>query len=158
MRSRAWSLVLGLLVFAGASNLRAQEAEVSSAIQATLEAYASGDFESFVNQYHSEARGFFLDGGVLLQGFNLAALQAVYNAGFRADVTVRDIDVQVHGSMAVAVAYLNGSLSLPGGVSIPGTWRYSETRIQEGGSWKIVQFHVSEQRDALGIGGPQNRP
>lgn len=157
MRPRAWSLVLSLLILAGAPNLRAQEAEVSSAIQATLEAYATGDFESFVGQYHSEARGFFLDGGVLLQGFNLAALQAVYNAGFRADVTVSDIDVQVHGPAAVSVAYLNGSLSLPGGVSIPGSWRYSETRIQEGGAWKIVQFHISEQRDALGMGGQQDR-
>lgn len=147
MRARA--VGLGLLLFTWiAPNLQGQEAEVASAVRATLEAWTSGDYESFVASYHEAARGFFLDGSPLMRGFNVEALRAAADAGFRADVELSDLDVKIYGGMSVSVGYLAGTLTMPGGLRLPGTWRYSETRVLDGGTWKIVQFHISPRGEA----------
>lgn len=126
----------------------ASEPQVRAAVVATLEAWTTGDFESLADQYHHDARGFFLEGAPLARGFNPTALQMAWDAGLRADVSVRDLDVQVHDGAAVAVAYVDGTLSLPGDQPpITGTWRYSETRIASDGAWKIVQYHFSPLAD-----------
>jgi ketosteroid isomerase-like protein len=132
-----------------APNLRAQEASVQQSIDEMVGAWEAGDFVKFADFYHRDTRGFFLDGGMLLVGFNVAALTAAYNAGFRADMSVRDLDVTRYGNVAVSVAYMDGVLTLPGGGRVDGTWRYSDTRVMQDGEWKIVQDHFSEQA-ALG--------
>jgi len=122
-----------------------QESEVREAVAGTLAAWSSGDFAAFAAFYSSDARGFFLDGGLLVEGgINAEALQVGYDAGIRADFDVRDIDVRVVGGVAVSVGYLEGSLTLPGGAVRSGTWRYTDTRIREAGIWKVIQFHISD--------------
>ena len=133
---------------AGASRPPSQspgaEPQVRAAVEATLEAWTNGDFESLAGHYHDQARGFFLEGAPLARGFNAAALQMAWDAGMRAEVSVRDLDVQVYGDAASSVAYVDGTLSLPGGQPpITGTWRYSETRVASDGAWKVVQYHFS---------------
>jgi ketosteroid isomerase-like protein len=145
VRHRALGLSLVLLVVGAVPNISAQQAEVESAVHATLGAWSSGQYADFVENYHPDARGFFLDGGPLMAGgFNVAVLEAAANAGFAADVRVEDLDVQVHGETAISVAYLVGSLTLPGGLVMQGTWRYSETRLSTAAGWKVIQFHVSQ--------------
>ena len=136
------ALILAYLVMApGAA---AQESAVRSAINQTLSAWAGGDFATFATSYMPDARGFFLDGGPLIEGVDVEALKAGYDAGLRAEFTLRDLQVRVVGGVAVSSAYLDGSLTLPGGLVRRGTWRYSETRIQDGGKWKVLQFHFSD--------------
>lgn len=121
------------------------EAEVRAALEATVAAWSAGDFDAFVGQYEEGVRGFFLDGGPLVLGFDVAALRMAHDAGLTAAVTARDVDVRVFGATAVTVAYIDGSINLPGGAgSIGGTWRYSDTRVRGDDGWKIVQYHVSE--------------
>lgn len=153
-RSFRWGRATGaVLVFAAmltGAPLQGQQAEVESAVRATLDAWSSGDYAGFVAHYHPDARGFFLDGGDLIRAFSRDALEATAEAGFRADVTLRDLDVTLYGSTAVAVGYLEGQLVLPGGMTMEGPWRYSETRVLTDGAWRIVQFHLS--RRGLGLG------
>ncbi len=141
-------LVLLVLLFLASSvrlpSLRGQEADVRAAVTATLAAWTQGDFDSFTSHYHEDVRGFFLEGAPLTRGFDTATLGMAYEAGMKAQVMVRDLDVRVYGEVAVSVAYLDGSVSLPGGEqTISGTWRYSETRIPSEGTWKVVQYHFS---------------
>lgn len=137
------ALVLGYA--AGASGAVAQEAAVRQAISETLTSWESGDFETFASYYAADARGFFLDGGQRIDGgIDAATLQAGYEAGIRADFEVRDLDVQLVGGVALSTAYIDGSLTLPGGMVREGTWRYTETRVDRGGTWKVVQYHFSE--------------
>ena len=150
MSRRVLGLGLVLLLLGAVPNVRAQEAEVSAAVTATLAAWADGEYETFVGFYHPDARGFFLDGGALIQGFSAPALEAMAQAGFQVDVEVRDLDVQMYGSMAVSVAYFEGALTLPGGLVLEGTWRYSETRVETDDGWKVVQFHMSTQQSGTG--------
>jgi ketosteroid isomerase-like protein len=110
----------------------------------TLAAWSAGDFEGLASAYGAETRGFLFGGAALAKGFNPAALQAAYEAGFRATFEARGLDVKVMGDAAIAVAYLDGTLTLPGGEVEAGSWRYSETRVKDGGDWKIVQYHFSK--------------
>ncbi len=144
MRLRFSFLAFALAYALGSGSAAAQEAQVRAAVTATLAAWAAGDFQTFASYYHPDTRGFFLDGSELVEGVNVAGLQAGYDAGIRANLTLRDLDVAVYGNAAVSVGYLDGSLTLPGGAVRPGTWRYSETRVREGDTWRVVQFHFSE--------------
>jgi uncharacterized protein (TIGR02246 family) len=127
----------------GATPSFAQEEEVRSAMLETLAAWSEGDFERFAEFYHPQSRGFLFDGGFLVEGFDAELLRAAYEAGFRATMQVRDVDIRIFGDVAVTTAYADGSLTLPGGAVQNGTWRYTEVRVREGGTWKIVQYHFS---------------
>lgn len=134
-----------LLAYAiGTGGAAAQEAEVRSAITETLSSWASGDFATFTGLYDPSARGFLLDGGLLVEGIDPAALQMGYNAGIRADFEVRDLKVRMVDGVALSAAYLDGSITLPGGLVKTGTWRYTDARVREGGTWRVVQYHFSD--------------
>lgn len=141
------------LLAATPASLNAQEAEVRQAIENTLDAWRAGDFATFAEFYHPDTRGFLFDGSVLLTGFNVALLTAASQAGFGADLTITEYDVKIYGETAVGVGYLTGTISLPTGDAIEGTWRYSETRVNDGG-WKIVQYHFSKLDEGLGGAPP----
>jgi len=132
----------GLIIYT--ETAQPQEEEVKAAMLASLAAWNGGDVAAFGSFFSTETRGFNLDGGLLIRGFNSAALEAALNAGFAINVEPRDIDVKVYGNAAVGVAYLDGSITLPGGTVREGTWRYSETRVKDGNTWKVVQYHISQ--------------
>ena len=122
----------------------AQEEEVRAAMVESLAAWSAADFQALGNFYAAETRGFMLDGGMLITGFSAAALEAAVSAGFSFDIEPRDVDIMmVAEGVAVAVAVVEGSITLPGGAVQEGSWRYSETRVYEGGVWKIAQYHFS---------------
>jgi len=141
----------GLIIYT--QTAQAQEAEVRTAMLASLAAWNQGDVAGFGSFFSTETRGFNLDGGILIRGFNAAALEAALNAGFAINVEPRDIDVKIYDNAAVGVAYLDGSITLPGGMVREGTWRYSETRVNDGGSWQVVQYHIS----LMTVGAPGGR-
>ena len=146
MSVKRWMVVAIVLVSLSVAPQtgNAQDADVRAAMTETLAAWSAGDFEALAEFYTTDTRGFLFGGALLARGFNLAALQAAYEAGFRASFTLRAPDVRVLGDMAIAVAYLDGTLTLPGGEAETGSWRYSETRVRDGGRWKIAQYHFSK--------------
>jgi ketosteroid isomerase-like protein len=141
----------GLIIYT--QTAQAQEEEVKAAMLASLAAWNEGDVAGFGAFFSAETRGFNLDGGILIRGFNAEALEAALNAGFAIAVEPRDIDVKVYGDAAVGVAYLDGSITLPGGMVREGTWRYSETRVNDAGNWKVVQYHISQMTVGVAGGG-----
>lgn len=136
--------LLMLAYAAGTGGVSAQEAEVRAAMTETLAAWAAGDFATFAGFYDAEARGFLLDGGMLVEGIDPAALRMGYEAGIRAEFTVRELDVRMVGGVALSTAYLDGSITLPGGSAQSGSWRYTDARVEEGGVWKVLQYHFSD--------------
>ena len=149
---RSLSVVIcGLIIYT--QTAQAQEEEVRTAMLASLAAWNQGDVAGFGAFFSTDTRGFNLDGGILIRGFNAAALEAALNAGFAINVEPRDIDVKIYDNAAVGVAYLDGSITLPGGMVREGTWRYSETRVKDGDSWKVVQYHIS----LMTVGAPGGR-
>ena len=122
----------------------AQEDEVRNAIVESLAAWRAADFQKLGTFYDARVRGYMLDGGMLLTGYNAAALDAAVSTGFAFALEPQDIDILiVSPAVAVAVAIVEGSITLPGGATQEGSWRYSETRVKEGGVWKVLQYHFS---------------
>ena len=122
----------------------AQEDEVRAAMIESLAAWSAADFQKLGGFYAAQTRGFMLDGGMLITGYNAAALEMAVSAGFGFNVEPRDIDIMmVTDGVVVTVAIVEGAITMPGGEVQEGSWRYSETRVKEGGVWKVVQYHFS---------------
>lgn len=141
-------ITVGLMVICCSAILiqstAAQEADVRAAMEESLAAWRNQDFETLGGFYAANTRGFMLDGGYLITGFSIEALQAAASMGVAFDVEPQEVDITMVGDgVAVAVALLEGSVTLPGGAVQEGSWRYSETRVLEGGTWKVVQYHFS---------------
>jgi ketosteroid isomerase-like protein len=144
MRSRYVIFVFCLMCSRAPGPARAQETGVEAAVSETLAALVANEFTTFSNFFHDDARGFFVDGSRMIEGFSALAFRAGYLAGLRTNVVMRDLNVRVYGNTAVSGALLRGSVTLPGGAVREGTWQYSDTRVLEEGTWKIIQYHVSQ--------------
>ena len=144
MKSRRIILVFCLMSSLASASVRAQEADVRAAVEATLAALIARDVPAYANFYHEDTRGFFVDRSNMIEGFSSLAVRAAFITGLRLDVAMSDLNVKVYGDAAVVGALFRGSVTLPGGAVATGTWRYSETRVLDEGTWKVVQYHLSQ--------------
>ncbi len=133
-----------LLSLLASGSAGAQEDEVRAAVSATLAALVARDVPAFASFYHNDTRGFFVDRTSMIEGFSSLAVLAAFATGLRVNVVMNDLDVKVYGNTAVVRAIFQGSVTLPLGAVASGTWRYSETRVLDEGTWKVVQYHVSQ--------------
>ena len=113
-------------------------------VSATLAALAAGDAITFVDFFHDDVRGFFVNGSNMIEGISVLALRALYLTGLQTNVVMSELNVRVYGNIAVSGALLQGSVTMPGGAMISGTWRYSDTRVLDEGRWKVIQYHLSQ--------------
>ena len=121
-----------------------QEAAVRADVEETLSALNEGNAPAFANFFREGTRGFFVDGSAMTPGVTVLAFRAAYLTGMRSNLTMSNLNVRVYANTAVSGALLTGSVTLPGGAVRTGTWRYSDTRVLEEGTWKIVQYHISQ--------------
>ncbi len=145
MRGRITTILLAICcVGISIQPTAAQEEDVRAAMVESLAAWSAADFQRLGTFFAEQARGYMPGGSILLTGFNPAALEAAVSAGMSFDIEPQDIDIRMVGeTVAVAVANVEGVITLPGGVVQEGPWHYSETRVMEGGTWKVVQYHFS---------------
>jgi uncharacterized protein (TIGR02246 family) len=144
VRSGCVIFVFCLMSLLPTGPVRAQESAVQAAVSETLAALVTNEFTTFADFFHDDARGFFVDGSTMIEGFSVMAFRAAYLAGLRMNVQMNGLNVRVYGNTAVSGALLKGSVTLPGGSVREGTWRYSDTRVLAEGRWKIVQYHISQ--------------
>ena len=144
MTSRRIIFIFCLMSSLASGSARAQEDDVRAAVEETLAALIARDVPAFARFYHEDTRGFFVDRSNMIEGFSSLAVRAALLTGLRLDVTMSDLNVKVYGNAAVSGALFRGSVTLPGGAVATGAWRYSETRVLEDGTWKVVQYHVSQ--------------
>ena len=137
-------MVFCLMSSLAAGSVRAQETDVRADVSATLAALAAGDAITFVDFFHDDVRGFFVNGSNMIEGISVLALRALYLTGLQTNVIMSELNVRVYGNTAVSGALLQGSVTMPGGAMISGTWRYSDTRVLDEGRWKVVQYHISQ--------------
>ena len=144
MKSRRIIFIFCLMSSLASGSARAQEDDVRAAVTETLAALVARDVPAFANFYHEDTRGFFVDRSNMIEGFSSLAVRAAFITGLRLDVVMSDLNVKVYGDAAVVGALFRGSVTLPGGATASGTWRYSETRVLDDGTWKVVQYHLSQ--------------
>jgi uncharacterized protein (TIGR02246 family) len=134
---------LFFLFVVATSPAMAQVEEARADAIKSLDAWKAGDLKEFAAYFGEDTRGFNLDGGQAISGFSAMSLKLLLAAGFRFDVEPRDIDTKIYGNTAVSIAYLEGTVTFPGGTTREGTWRYSDTRVKQDGVWRVVQYHIS---------------
>ena len=144
MKSRRIIFVFCLMSSLASGSAAAQEADVRAAVIETLAALIARDVPTFANFYHDDTRGFFVDRSTMIEGFSVIAVRIAFATGLRVNVVMSDLNVRVYGNVAVSGALFRGSVTLPLGAVASGAWRYSETRVLDDGTWKVVQYHVSQ--------------
>ena len=145
MRRRITTMLLAIFCLGlSIQPTAAQEEDVRAAMVESLAAWSAADFQKLGTFFSEQARGYMPGGSTLLIGFNPTTLEAAVSAGMSFDIEPQDMDIRMVGeAVAVAVATIEGVITLPGGVVQEGPWHYSETRVLEGGTWKVVQYHFS---------------
>ena len=122
--------------------------DVKEAVLSLFAAVNAGAAGSRVSHQMPEFSNFGRGGGLLDRSTSREerrkAFQASVAAGFKRNYQPRNIEVRVYGNTAVSGALFQGSVTLPGGAVASGTWRYSETRVLDDGTWKVIQYHVSQ--------------
>jgi len=116
---------------------------------ATLEHFAvfnAGDAAAHIQQHLPDASNFPAEG--LLKEFQsredqIASLQADFDAGLKADLTVRDLKVRVYGDAAVVTGYVVGTVTSPDGTTEEVSSRRSAFLIRQGGRWLEAHSHAS---------------
>ena len=100
--------------------------------------------------HHLEELTSFGPGGGLLGTAPLdqrrRGIRAAWDAGSRANVQPRHIEVQVYGNAAVVTAYVTGTRTTANGNSRPIAERSTQVWIKQGGQWKEAHFHASPLR------------
>lgn len=144
MRSRCVIFTFCLISLLAGRPARAQEANVRADVTQTLAALVAGDAVAFTNFFHQDARGFFVSGASMVEGISVMAFRAALLAGLQTNLVMSNLNVKAYGNSAVSAALLGGSVTLPGGAVRTGSWRYSDTRVLEDGTWKVVQYHISQ--------------
>jgi hypothetical protein len=151
MRSVDRALLLGCLAAVpAAAPARAQLAAVDRAVESGLAALGSGDIQTYLAQYVPTARVIFEHGEAveLRLGDWEQLLRDV-------DLEPGSFDVQLFGGTAVVVVSLEGTLTAPDGTLLEGPWRYAETRVRDGQTWRIRQVEMSAlDREAAGRAPP----
>lgn len=126
--------------------LLARSEEVRRAQDLHLSAWNQGDVDAYLSLTSDEAMGFGASGDLASHAGRQAQLLNMYAAGYRPDFTYRNRTVQLHGEAAFTTAYLLGSLTTPSGRKLSGTFRYTEVRVWEDRTWKLIQYHLSPFR------------
>jgi ketosteroid isomerase-like protein len=144
VRARCVIFTFCLISLLAGRPVHAQEADVRADVSETLAALVAGDAVAFTDFFHKDARGFFVNGASVVEGISAMAFRAALLTGLQTNVVMTDLNVKAYGNTAVSAALLGGSVTLPGGAVRTGRWRYSDTRVLEDGTWKVVQYHISQ--------------
>jgi uncharacterized protein (TIGR02246 family) len=123
-------------------------AEVEAVVRRSVTSRASGDLLMFSRAYAPNATCFHRRGSPLAPVGSIAERKALYEAGYRADVNIRDIRVHVlSADAAYATAVTEGSVTNPDGSVEDGPWRYTAVLQRFDGVWAIVHVACSPQRN-----------
>ena len=144
MKALTTLLVIGIC--ATAVTMADDVEDVRAAVLGHFDAVNSGDVNAFIRYYASESSVF--AGGGLLGRFNLEErrknFQAGVNAGQKRNLQLRNIEVKIYGSTAIATGYLVGTAVNPPDSSVVQVrMQRTEVLIKQGGQWKAVHNHRS---------------
>jgi len=141
MRQLIVILMIGSLVLTTVAT--ADDADdVKAAQLALIAALNEGDVE-IIAQYLLSEHSRFPAERLLVEGFTKEDLKAAFNAGLKLAITARHLDVKIYGNTAIATGYIEGSITLPGGIFEEIRQRFTEVWIKQGNNWKRVHIHSS---------------
>ncbi len=118
---------------------------LKTTIDAHWEAINANDDQTVIGHHMLRFTGFLLDEGplwVLESEEDWTAIEE-YFADAQSDWRARDFTIDLHGDVAVAAFYLEGSETWPDGRVVEGPRRVTAVWIWDGGEWKEAHHHDS---------------
>ncbi len=119
--------------------------DVKAAMGGHFAAVNSGDVDAYTPYYANQGSVF--AGGALLERLSVeqrkSNFQAAVDSGVRRELRMRNLEVQIHGNVAIATGYLLGSTTHPDGTTQRTSQQRTGVLIKQGGQWKEVHRHSS---------------
>lgn len=117
--------------------------EVQQAQAALLTALSQGDVAAIMRLNQPGGNSFYLDNGLLLADPDQAGWEGAFAAGLKYALQSRHEETQVFGQCGVVTGYLVGTVAIPGGSILSGTWRFTSIWVQTDGAWRNQHIHLS---------------
>ncbi|MCE7986295.1 MAG: nuclear transport factor 2 family protein [Caldilinea sp. CFX5] len=109
-----------------------------------LAAHDAGNLAVMAPLTHPDYSYFHVNAGLKGEAGAPGVLEAIYQSGYKAQLSVHHSEAQVYGDAAVVTCYLAGQFTWAGGNgSVTGVWRYTGMWVKVAGQWQIVHAHAS---------------
>ena len=123
--------------------VRAAEAEVKAAVMDMVGGYNSGNVDQIERRLAPQQNRFQGEGG-FLTAFSATELRQAFQAGFKLNVEVKNLEAAVYGDSAIATFFMTTGVTPPNGAPrTEGPWRVSYFMNKQDGGWKLVHSHQS---------------
>ncbi|HEX5602551.1 MAG TPA: serine hydrolase [Pyrinomonadaceae bacterium] len=121
----------------------AAEAEVKAAVMDIVGGYNSGNVDQIERRLAPQQNSFEGEGG-FLTSINATELRQAFQARFKVNMEVQNLEAAVYGDSAVATFFMRTTVTPPNGAQrIEGPWRVSYFLNKQDNVWKLVHEHQS---------------
>src|SRR5688572_14513675 len=122
----------------------AAEAEVKTAVMDIIAGFNTGNVDQIERRLAPQNNRFQGEGGFLTSFIDAADLRRAFQAGFKVNVEINNLETAVYGDSAVATFFMRGVVTPPGGAPrTEGPWRSSYVWNKQDGTWKLIHSHQS---------------
>ncbi len=120
------------------------EAEVKAAVMDIVAGYNSGNVDQIERRLAPQQNRFRGEGGLLSSFVDAPELRQAFQAGFKVNMQVHNLEVAVYGNSAVATFFAGTTITPANGPPrTEGPWRCSYFWNKQDGAWKLVHAHQS---------------
>ena len=122
----------------------AAEAEVKTAVMDIIAGYNSSNVDQIERRLAPQQNRFQGEGGFLIAFIDPTELKTAFQAGFKVNMEVNNLETAVYGDSAVATFLARTIITPPNGPQrTEGPWRTSQFWNKQDGAWKLVHAHQS---------------
>jgi len=122
---------------------QAAEAEVKAAVMEIVGGYNSGNVDQIERRLAPQQNRFQGEGG-FLTSFNATELRQAFQARFKINMEVQNLEAAVYGDSAIATFFMATTVTPPNGAPrTEGPWRVSYFLNKQDSAWKLVHAHQS---------------
>ena len=122
----------------------AAEAEVKAAVMDIVTGFNAGNVDQIERRLAPQHNRFQGEGGFLTSFIDAAELRRAFQAGFKVNFEINNLETAVYGDSAIATFFMRGVITPPGGAPrTEGPWRSSYVWNKQDGTWKLIHSHQS---------------
>ncbi|MFY9619702.1 MAG: serine hydrolase [Pyrinomonadaceae bacterium] len=122
----------------------AAEAEVKTAVMDIIAGFNAGNVDQIERRLAPQHNRFQGEGGFLTSFIDSAELRRAFQAGFKVNFEINNLETAVYGDGAIATFFMRGVVTPPNGSPrTEGPWRSSYVWNKQDGTWKLIHSHQS---------------
>ena len=128
----------------------AAEADVKAAVMDIVAGFNSGNVDQIERRLAPQHNRFQGEGGFLTSFIDAAELRGAFQAGFKLNFEVHNLETAVYGDTAIATFFMSGTITPPNATPrTDGPWRSSFVFNKQEATWKLVHSHQSAMNRAM---------